>query len=337
MATTHTNRLQSGAIQPVKHAEQVAIGTAIKPIEPNDLSEVMTFAQIAVRSNHFGLRNVEEAAFRILYGRELGMSVMQSVMGIDIIQGRPGLKAGTVASLIQRSGRYEYRVIEWTPTKCVVKFFDQGEIVGESSFTIDDAKRAGVYKDGSNWSKYPKAMLFARAITQGARAYCPSIFFGPVYSSEELSDGVIDAEIVDAEPAAEQPAKPKATKKAKPEPTPEPDPAEPDAPFDAEPTETVAFKTGKLDEWAERAAKRFDEKGQASFAMPGSVVEEMYRRFLDLGFVTPGAKNYRERTQAIASIEATWAQILDNLKAFAAELAAELDAPPEENEPGSDG
>ena len=350
MATTHTNRLQSGAIQPIKSVEQVAIGTAIKPIEPNDLNEVMTFAQVAVRSGAFGLKNIEEAAFRILYGRELGLSVFQAIMGIDNIQGRPGLKAATVASLIQRSPEFRYKVIEWTPEKCVIHFFDSGSLAGASSFTIDDAKRAQVYKQGSNWDKYPKAMLFARAITQGARAYCPSIFFGPVYSSEELADGVIDAEIIEPEPptevkpetVAEQPAKPaKAAKKAKPEPTPEPQPAaEHEAPFDDAPqTETVAEKTQKLDEWAARAAKRFDEKGQASFAMPGAVIEEMYHKFLDLGFVEPGAKDYRERTQAIASIESPWKEILEHLKTYVADLAAELDAPPqaEPDEPGSDG
>jgi hypothetical protein len=345
MATTHTNRLTSGAIQPVAKPEPVA-SAALKPIEPGDLNEVMTFAQVAVRSGTFGLKNIEEAAFRILYGRELGMSVFQSIMGIDIIQGRPGLKAGTVASLIQRSGRYEYRVGPWDHTKCEIEFFDSGMVLGKSVFTIEDAKRAGVYKDGSNWSKYPKAMLFARAITQGSRAYCPSIFFGPIYSSEELADGgdVIDVQIAEPEVVTQEPvveAKPaKPAKKAKPSPEPvaEPEPAI-DAPFEAETPsiESVAEKVRKLDEWAERAARRFDEKGQASFATGGAVIEEMYRRFAELDFVPLGQTTYRGRTQAIAGMEVSWAEILDNLKNFAGQLAAELDAPPDETEPGSDG
>lgn len=355
MATAHTNRLTAGAIQPVAKPEaaQRAAANALTPIEPGSLDEVMVFAQIAM-ANKIGLTNREEAAFRILYGRSLGMSAMQSIMGIDVIQNRPSLKATTVASMIQASGRYEYRVGPWDHLRCEIKFYDRGEHVGDSTFTIDDAKRAGVYKEGSNWSKYPKAMLFARAITQGARAYCPSIFFGPIYSSEELADGggdVIDVEI--ATPAAEPVAEPvtqekpaKATKATVKATKAEAKPAEvveaevvADPPFDAEPeTETVADKVRKLDEWAERVAKRFDEKGQASFATAGAVVEEMYRRFLDTGFVTAGANSYRARTQAIASMESPWAEILDSLKTFAQQLAAELEAPPaEDNEPGSDG
>lgn len=351
MATAHTNRLTAGAIQPVAKPEPAS--TALKPIEPNDLNEVMTFAQVAVRSGTFGLKNIEEAAFRILYGRELGMSVFQSIMGIDIIQGRPGLKAGTVASLIDRSERFAYRVGDWDHLKCEITFFDGGQMLGKSSFTIDDAKRAGVYKEGSNWSKYPKAMLFARAITQGARAYCPSIFFGPIYSSEELADGgseVIDVEIatpaaaVAAEPVQpEKPAKAakptvKATKvEAKPEEVVEVEPVV-DAPFDDQPPEeTVADKVRKLDEWAERAARRFDEKGQASFGSAGPVIEEMYRRFVEMGFAQAGATSYRARTQAIAAMEVSWAEILDSLKTFSVQLAQELEAPPELPEPGSDG
>jgi len=355
MATTHANRLSAGAIQPVK-PDPVSTGSALKPIEPNDLSEVMTFAQVAVRGGMFGLRSIEEAASRILYGRELGMSAFMSIMSIDVIKGRPGLKAVSIASLIQKSGRFNFRKEKWTDTECVIRFFENGEDVGESSFSIADAKRAGLVTKDGNWEKYPRAMLYWRALTQGARAYCPSVFHGPIESVEELIEQtgqVIDVQVVEPDPPAEvkpeavpeSAAKPaKSVRKAKSEPvaaSPEPVAdvrAEP--PFDEQDaSESIAEKTRKLDEWAERVAKRFDEKGQASFAKAGAVIEEMYARLLGMGFVEPGATNYRSRTQAIASIEATWSEILDNLKSFAAELAAELDAPPDGDapEPGSDG
>lgn len=353
MATTHTNRLTAGAIQPIAKPEPATQANAIKRIEPNDLNEVMTFAQVAVRSSMFGLRTIEEAAARILYGRELGMSAFQSIIGIEMIKGKVGLKAITVASQIQNSGRFDYRVLENTSTKCRIAFFSGGEEVGISEFTIEMAKRADLVKSDSGWAKYPDAMLFARAITQGARRYCPSVFFGPIYSSEELADGggdVIDVEIAPqtaetvADPVMqEKPAKVakstvKATKvDAKPAEVVEAEVVA-DAPFDDAPQiESVADKIKKLDEWAERAAKRFDEKGQASFAQAGPIIEEMYRRCLDMGFVTPGANSYRARTQAIASIESSWAEILDMLKGFVVSLANELESPPEESEPGSDG
>ena len=39
----------------------------------------------------------------------------------------------------------------------------------------------------TNWRKYPRNMLFARAISNGARWYCPDLFGGsPVYTPDEL-------------------------------------------------------------------------------------------------------------------------------------------------------
>lgn len=347
MATAHINKLTPGtnAIVRMNEPQQT---TAIKRIEPNDFAEVMQFAQVAVRSSMFGLRTMEEAAARILYGRELGLSAFQSIMGIEMIQGKVGLKAVLVASQIQNSGRFDYRVLENTSTKCRIAFFDNGEQVGTSEFTIEMAKRAGLVKEGSNWFKWPDAMLFARAITQGGRRYCPSVFFGPVYSSEELADGVeyVDAQIVETpvEPATTQPEpEVKATKKParKAEPVPEPEPVteQPaaDAPFDDDQPaiESVGDKIKKLDAWAERAAKRFEEKGQPTFGHPGKVIEEVYAKFVQTGLVPPGANSYRDRTKAIAGIEESWAIIIDNLKAFTAELYAELEQPPAE--PGSEG
>jgi hypothetical protein len=38
-----------------------------------------------------------------------------------------------------------------------------------------------------NWKKYPSDMLFARAISRGARRYAPGIFGGsPIYTPDEL-------------------------------------------------------------------------------------------------------------------------------------------------------
>ncbi|NJO31398.1 MAG: recombinase RecT [Richelia sp. SL_2_1] len=41
-----------------------------------------------------------------------------------------------------------------------------------------------------NWKKWPSDMMFARALTRGARRYCPDVFGGPAYTKEELEDSV---------------------------------------------------------------------------------------------------------------------------------------------------
>ncbi len=73
---------------------------------------------------------------------------------------------------------------------------------GTMEFTMDDAKRAQLIKAGSGWTKYPKAMLFARAISQGIRCFAPGCFTMPVYCPGELDQSRelegVDVEIIEA-------------------------------------------------------------------------------------------------------------------------------------------
>lgn len=156
---------------------------------------------------------------------------------------------------------------------------------------------------------------------------------------QETRPEIIHVESVEVQPEPEVKATKKPAKKADPAPEPEPVTEQPAAepPFDYEQpaVESVNDKIKKLDAWAERAAKRFEEKGQPTFGHPGKVIEEVYAKFVQTGLVPPGANSYRDRTKAIAGIEESWAIIIDNLKAFTAELYAELEQPPAE--PGSEG
>ena len=109
--------------------------------------------------------------------------------------------ANTMALLIKRSGRYNYRILEHNDTVCSIEFreIEDGKWVevGESTFTIEDAKRAKLVYPDSAWIKYPRAMLFSRAISQGARLYAPDAI-GGVYTSEEIKsiDGTMTDEPV---------------------------------------------------------------------------------------------------------------------------------------------
>src|SRR5574339_232881 len=54
-------------------------------------------------------------------------------------------------------------------------------MIGNYTFTIEDAKKAGT----KNLDKFPRNMLFARAISNGVKWFCPDVFAGPVYTPEE--------------------------------------------------------------------------------------------------------------------------------------------------------
>ena len=133
--------------------------------------------------------SAQQAVVKIMAGAEIGIPPFAAMSGIHIIQGKPTIGAGLMASTIKGSGKYDYRVIESSETKCSIDFYQGKEMIGNSTFTIEDAKRAGT----QNLQKFPKNMLFARAISNGVKWFTPDIFSGPVYTPEEFDQPTQDA------------------------------------------------------------------------------------------------------------------------------------------------
>jgi hypothetical protein len=128
-----------------------------------------------------------QAVVKILAGQELGIGPVAAMRGISFIMGKLNIDAGLVSALIKRSGRYDYKVVENSDKAAQLDFYDRGAKVGTSRFTLDDAKAAGLLgKD--LWAKYPRNMLFARALSNGAKWYAPDVFYGAVYTADELDD-----------------------------------------------------------------------------------------------------------------------------------------------------
>lgn len=173
--------------------------------------DLPTLANAFAESGFFAdSRQAAQAFVKIQAGRELGFAPVASMTGIHIISGRVTLSANLIASAIKRSGRYSYKVLTLDDSTCELEFTEGGSPIGKSKFTAADAKRAGT----KNMDRFPRNMLFARAISNGAKWYTPDVFGGPVYTPEELGADVdedgnvtraIPAEVVKpAEPAPAQ-------------------------------------------------------------------------------------------------------------------------------------
>lgn len=147
-----------------------------------------------------GVANAESALAVILAGAELGFGPIASLTGIHLIKGKVTPSATLIAAAIRRSDRYEYRLNKLTNTECEIEFFERSTSLGVSAFTWQDAINAGL-ANGDNWKKFTRNMLFARAMSNGAKWYCPDLFGGnAVYVPEELGANVDgDGQVVDAE------------------------------------------------------------------------------------------------------------------------------------------
>jgi hypothetical protein len=168
---------------------------AIVPVPHSDI-DLMTLGQTLAKSGYFSdARDAAQAVVKVLAGRELGIGDIAAMTGIYIVKGRVTMSANLMASLIKRSGKYNYRVTRMENDGVTIVFYEGRDEIGTSAFTADDAKAAGLWNSSDPWKKTPRNMLFARAMSNGAKWFCPDAFTGPVYTPDELSD-VVDVPVV---------------------------------------------------------------------------------------------------------------------------------------------
>jgi len=174
------------------------------------------------------------AITKIMAGQELGLAPFASMRAVHVIEGNATLSANTMAGMVKSSGRYDYDIKKKELDGCVIDFYEirsgKRTKIGTETSDIDEARMAGMFdseceeaplkhnirkitmykkgggswqKDGcnckANWKNYPKAMMFARAISNGVRSYCPDVFSGMlVYTPDELAAQVnASGEVID--------------------------------------------------------------------------------------------------------------------------------------------
>jgi len=161
-----------------------------------EIDRAWRIAEALAKSGLFpDVRDAAAAFAKMLVGADLGMSPTHALTGVHMVEGKPQLASTTLAGFVRRSESYEYEVGKHDESTCEIEFLrlPSGDTVGVSTFSIADAKKAnlGGWPDEakwarSNWGKYPKNMLFARAMSNGVRWHAPDLFGGvPVYTEAD--------------------------------------------------------------------------------------------------------------------------------------------------------
>ncbi len=129
----------------------------------------------------------EAALSAVLMGRELGLGDMLSLQRIYVVDGKVVLAAELIRGLIRRAG-HSHTYVERTYARCTIhgRRADSGDEL-DVTWTIDDAIRAGVASK-ANWTKYPRAMLDARATTEIARALFSDCVGWATLSPEDFTE-----------------------------------------------------------------------------------------------------------------------------------------------------
>lgn len=163
------------------------------------LPEKMEWARALASSNLLPRQyqnNPGNLLFAVEYADALGVSRINAITSIHVIEGKPSASADLIASLVRRAG-HKLRV-SGDDTYAVAQIIraDDPEFTYECRWDLDKARSAGLLGK-SVWKSYPGAMLRSRAITEVARMGASDALFGVIYSSEELGAEVdADGEIV---------------------------------------------------------------------------------------------------------------------------------------------
>lgn len=162
--------------------------------------ETQSLGDVFAKSGMFpDIKSQNQAIVKILAGRELGLPPLISMTKIYMVLGKVTIGAEIMAGLVKKSKEYDYKIKCLDNLKCEIEFAKGNEVLGNSIFTIEDAKKAGVFKTGGAWDKFPKNLLFARAMSNGCRFFCPHLISG-AYIPEELGIPITDTGETEVKP-----------------------------------------------------------------------------------------------------------------------------------------
>ncbi|QXZ11699.1 hypothetical protein KVQ82_16535 [Pseudomonas sp. AO-1] len=166
---------------------------AIKPtfsLAPQNIEEALKFSDYLAKSTIVPkdfANNPGNILVAIQWGMELGLQPMQAMQNIAVINGRPALWGDAVIALVRSSTlcEYVYESDDGETATCRVK--RRGEEEQSRTFSMTDAKLAGLAGKQGPWTQYPKRMRQMRARAFAMRDVFPDVLRGmPV--AEEVED-----------------------------------------------------------------------------------------------------------------------------------------------------
>lgn len=123
----------------------------------------------------------------MLTAKDLGISPMKAINGgFYVVNGKIGMSTALMADRIRKEG-HSIKIPEWTSQKCVIIGVrkDNGDSI-KFEYTIEDAQLAGL-TNSPTWKKFPKQMLYNRAMSTIARTLFSDVV-GNAYSEDEKWD-----------------------------------------------------------------------------------------------------------------------------------------------------
>lgn len=163
----------------IKMKEKMKENTAVATIE-----ETKKICSTLMQTPHYHKMGAEGIFAIVQKAKSVGVDPLDALNGgMFYVQGKVELTSTLMNDLIRRHGHSITKDKNSNDTICILhgKRKDNGDTWSES-FSLDDAQKAGIYRN--QWLKYPKDMLFARALSRLARQLFPDVIKGCYVNGE---------------------------------------------------------------------------------------------------------------------------------------------------------
>ena len=172
------------------------------------MADAMAFAKLVAPTEFApkGMAKWESCLLAIQHGAEIGLSPMQSLQSIAVVNGRPTIYGDAALAVCLASV-----VCEWVTESvdgdgdrmlatCTAQRRGYPAPI-TSTFSVADAKAAGLWGKQGPWSQYPKRMLAMRARGFALRNAFADVLRGLVTAEEAQDYQVTGIEVVPSRPA----------------------------------------------------------------------------------------------------------------------------------------
>ena len=152
-------------------------------VKSKELQGIMEWGEFAMKAGllPYGT-NIYQASAIVQAGKELGLQALQSIRSMSFIKGRLAMTVQLQLALAKAKGVKVKSIIE-TDGRCEATLKREDEEI-TCTYTLEDAQKAGLVREGGAYEKYERQMLRWRAVGDVLRLIAPDLVMG-LLSPEE--------------------------------------------------------------------------------------------------------------------------------------------------------
>jgi hypothetical protein len=184
---------RAAAFDKVPESKKAVIPVGARGVELHDVDAMFRFAKCYLQSRLAppAFKNEQQLVIAWAKAAELGLTPLQAIDGMTIINNRVGIMGDLALAMCEASGLLQQKTVEYVgegdELVCKLELKRKGRKAQIYSFSVKEAREAGIYERSVVWKSYPKRMCYYRALGFGLRDEFADVLRG-IKTVEELQD-----------------------------------------------------------------------------------------------------------------------------------------------------